>query len=242
MTNGTGIVPTMPIGNNNGFGMDGEWIFGLIFLAAMFNGGFGGFNRGGEYATAGQVASQGTQNMLFDTNNNMSNGFGRTNDNICDARQAVYNTGASLSNQVLGSKYDLATQILENKYAGQLAECNTQRDILTQTNELSDQASINALQLQGRLDMDACEIKTLIREDGEKTRALITENTINDLREKLNSANNIIEAQSVQNNVISAIRPYPTPSYLVSSPYSSIYNPYNYAYGYGNGFYGNGVI
>ena len=41
----TGITPVMNMGGNDGMGMGaGAWIFGLIVLLALFNGGFGGNN------------------------------------------------------------------------------------------------------------------------------------------------------------------------------------------------------
>lgn len=70
----------------------------------------------------------------------------------------------------------------------------------------------------------------------------INTNTIDSLREQVNDLKNTITANATTNNVINQVRPYPVPSYIVSSPYSSIYNPYAYSYGFGNGFYGNAVI
>ena len=39
---GTGIMPVMNMGNEGGFGGPFVWIFGLLILLAMLNGGFGG--------------------------------------------------------------------------------------------------------------------------------------------------------------------------------------------------------
>lgn len=82
------------------------------------------------------------------------------------------------------------------------------------------------------------DIKELIRADGDETRALITQNTIQDLRDRLTQAQDVISDERTANSVINAIRPYPTPSYLVSSPYTSLFN----GFGWGNGFYGNGFF
>jgi len=65
------------------------------------------------------------------------------------------------------------------------------------------------------MDECCCSIRTAIKEDGEKTRALITQNVIQDLRDRLDAANTIIASQAT----VSAIRPYPIPAYTVTSPY-----------------------
>ena len=227
MNGSTGIVPTMPI-NGDGFGFGGDGIWALLIFAMIFNGGFG--NNNNRYATQDYVASEFTQqavnNGFQNTNNLVSAGFGRVNDNICDVRQAVYNTGAGLSNQVL-----------ENRYAEQLSACQTQRDILTQTNELNTNLLTTALQNQAKMDDCCCSIKNAIREDGEATRALITSNTIQDLRDQLNDAKNTITANGIGTSIVNQVRPYPVPSYLVSSPYQSLYNGF-----YGSNWYGNTVI
>ena len=221
---GTGIIPTLPMGGGfGGFGGDGIWA--LLIFAMIFNGGFGFGGRGDNLATTDFVSSQFTQRDISDVNTNLNNGFqnsnnmmaagfGRTNDNI----------------------YGLQAQVLENKYAGQLAECQTQRDILTQTNELNTNLLTTALQSQAKMDECCCSIKTAIREDGEATRALITQNTIQDLREKLNDAQNTITANAIGTGIISAVRPYPVPAYQVSSPYVGI-NGF-----YGSNWYGNTIV
>ena len=60
----TGITPVMPIGGaNDGMGMGaGAWIFGLIVLLALFNGGFGG-NNGNSNAIQNDI------NRGFDSQN-----------------------------------------------------------------------------------------------------------------------------------------------------------------------------
>ena len=67
--------------------------------------------------------------------------------------------------------------------------------------------------------------------EGEATRALITENTIQELRDRLAIANSAIASQAIANGVIDAVRPYPVPAYPVSSPYGTTSYPYGYNYG-----------
>jgi hypothetical protein len=224
----SGIVPTLPVGGSGFGGFGGDGIWALLIFAMIFNGGFGFGNRGygDNLATTDFVSSQFTQRDIQDVNSNLNNGLQNTNNAICAGFGRTNDNLASVSNS-----------ILENRYANQLSACQTQRDILTQTNELNTNLLTTALQNQAKMDECCCSIKTAIREDGEVTRALITQNTIQDLRDKLNDAQNTITANNIGNGIISAVRPYPTPSYIVSSPYQSLYNGF-----YGSNWYGNTIV
>lgn len=221
-TNGNGFYPyPMMYGNNNGFfGDNGIWAILLLALLWGGNNGFGGFGNNGwnNVATTDYVSSEFTQRDInggFQNQSNLiSNGFTNLAQDVCN----------------------LKSDVLENRYANQLSACNTQRDILTQTNELNTNILTQALQNQAHVDACCCEIKSLIREDGEQTRALITQNTIQDLRDRLNAAKDVISDQRTENNIITALRPYPVPAYLTGSPYVG-YNSF-----YGNGFYGNTIV
>lgn len=242
MNNSNGIVPTMPI-NNDGFGMGGAgtWIFGLIALALFANGGFGFGNNGSNVATQDYVSSEFTQqainNGFQNTNNAINNGFqnignaingglARTNDNLCDVRQAV-----------LTGDMGLNSSILENRYAGQLSACQTQRDILTQTNELNTNLLTTNLQSMSKMDECCCNLRAQGIENTQKILDALNQNTIDSLRSEVNDLKNTITSNSVSNNVINAVRPYPVPSWTVSSPYQSLYNGF-----YGAGFYGNTIV
>lgn len=209
----TGIVPTLPIGNSGFGGFGGDGIWALLIFAMIFSGGFG-FGGGRPYqdnlATTDFVSSQFTQRDIQDVNTNMFNGFQNTNNAIA--------AGFGRTNDNLAA---INTSVLENRYATQLAACQTQRDILTQTNELNTNILTTALQNQAKMDECCCSIKNAIRDDGEATRALITENTINALRSQVNDLKNTVTATNIGTTIINAIRPYPVPSWTVSSPYVS---------------------
>ena len=73
--------------------------------------------------------------------------------------------------------------------------------------------------------------------DGEATRALMSAQTIQDLRDRLEqshrdllTANFQLSQQAQSQNLISQLRPTPTPAYLSCSPY--------FAYNVGCGGYG----
>lgn len=238
MDNSSGIVPTLPVGGNGlGFGGDGIWA--LLIFAMIFNGGFGFGNRGyGEnLATTDFVSSQFTQRDIQDVNTNLNNGFqntnnaiaagfGRTNDNICDLKTTVLTGDMGLQNS-----------ILDNKYANQLSACQTQRDILTQTNELNTNILTTALQAQAKMDECCCNLRASGIENTQKILDALNQNTIDDLRSQVNDLKNTITANGIGTSIVNQVRPYPTPSYIVSSPYQSLYNGF-----YGSNWYGNAIV
>lgn len=68
---------------------------------------------------------------------------------------------------------------------------------------------------------NTCEITTAIHDEGEKTRALITGNVIQELRDQ-NQAYALQLSNQAQNaTLISTLRPTPIPAYITCSPYQS---------------------
>ena len=151
-----------------------------------------------------------TQRDIADVNTNMNNGFQNTNN-------AIY-AGFGRTNDNIGY---LGNQILENRYAGQLAACQTQRDVLQQTNELNTNLLTTALQAQASMDKCCCDIKSSGIENTQKILDAMNQNTINSLRSQVNDLKNTITAQNIGSTIINAIRPYPVPSWTVESPYVS---------------------
>lgn len=266
MNGSNGIVPTVDLATNNnngfaypvypmmggygygnggfGFGGDGAWI--LVILALLFcNNGFGGFGGFGGatdggllgYAIGNNATKSDLSDGLFSVQNGakldnistqISDGFSNAATNLCNVRSDILTGNMSLSNQ-----------ILDSKYANAIGDCNIQRDILSQTNELNTNLLTTQLNAQAQLDKCCCDLRAEGLANTQKILDAINTNTIQDLRDKLATANNQLSDQAV----ISAVRPYPVPSYLVSSPYSSIYNGFGWNNGfYGNGFFGNTIV
>jgi hypothetical protein len=207
--------------NTDGFGMDGAW-FWIIIVLFFFWGGNG--NNGNNLQT--DVDTRFIERDIFSTNQNVST------------------TGAGISERICDTKYDLGMQVLENRYTNQLGlanlgtqvqvgNCGTQKEILESR---YDSALANQV-MQSQLQNCCCDLKTAIHAEGEETRALIQGNTIQDLRDRLNTANNALTAQTISENVVNSVRPYPTPAYLTVSPYMSSYYAYN---GLGCGCNGSG--
>lgn len=231
MTGSNGIVPTVDLATNSypymngGFGsgfFGGDGIWAIVLIALLFNnGGFGFGNNGwNNVATTDFVSSEFTQRDInggFQNQSNLiSGGFSDLSTNICS----------------------LKSDVLENRYAAQLSACNTQRDILNQTNELNTNLLTTALQNQATMDKCCCDLRAQGIENTQKILDVLNQNTIDDLRSQVNDLKNTITANGIGTSIVNQVRPYPIPAYPVSSPYVGLYN----GGFYGNGFYGNTII
>ena len=231
MNGSNGIVPTVDLATNSypymngGFGngfFGGDGIWAIVLIALLFNnGGFGFGNNGfNNIATTDFVSSEFTQRDInggFQNQSNLiSNGFSDLATNICG----------------------LKSDVLENRYAAQLSACNTQRDILNQTNELNTNLLTSALQNQATMDKCCCDLRAQGIENTQKILDVLNQNTIDSLRSEVNDLKNTITANGIGTSIVNQVRPYPIPAYPVSSPYVGLYN----GGFYGNGFYGNTII
>lgn len=127
--------------------------------------------------------------------------------------------------------------VLENRYAAQLSACNTQRDILLQTNELNTNLLTTQLNAQAQMDKCCCDLRAQGIENTQKILDTLNQNTIDDLRSQVNDLKNTITANGIGTSIVNQVRPYPVPSYIVSSPYQSLYNGF-----YGSNWYGNTIV
>lgn len=171
---------------------------------------------------------------IFGTNQNVSN-------TACQTQRDVLDTKYGLGSEIQTNRYNLGTEIMQNRFNCSQNACNTQKEIMQnrydnaigqanlQKDMLLGQASAQKDLLLGNKDIQAqmaqccCDLKTAMHAEGEATRALITENTIQDLRDRLAVANSAITSQTIANDVIGAVRPYPQPAYITCSPYQSTY-------------------
>ena len=240
--------PIMPFygngyGNNNGF-FNGDGIWALVLLALLFGrNGFGGYGNGGDnVATTDFVSSEFTQRDISNLSNTVTSGFGNMQTQMCNCCSDINSNIANGFYNTANNICNLRSDVLENRYANALGFANTQRDVLMQTTQLENQLGMTSLQGLARLDSCCCDIKNAIRADGEQTRALITQNTIQDLRDRLTAANDVISDREQTDTLLSRLQPTPTPSYIVSSPYQSIFNPTGWGYGNGCGCGNNNYV
>ncbi len=111
----------------------------------------------------------------------------------------------------------LSTQLAQQGFQAQQCCCETNRNI--------DNVRYEAAR-------NTCEIQRTVHDEAEKTRALITENVMQELRDNLQSANLTLQNNQQTANLIATIRPTPIPAYPACSPY-----PAYGMFGCGNGCY-----
>lgn len=210
---GMSVADVMALQNRNtdgsmfgGAGGTWVWVFFLFFLLAWGGGGFG-FGSGA--ATQGALTRA---DLCQDFNfNDLQNGVRGLSNGLCDGFYAMNTT-------MLQGFNGLGNQVQENRFASQQCCCETNRNI-------------DAVRYENA--RNTCDIVNAIKADGDATRALMTQNTIQELRDNLQAAQLQLGNLSQTQTIINAVRPFPTPSYITCSPYTAA-NGYG-SYGCGNG-------
>ena len=155
----SGITPVMPIGGMDG-GFGGNtfmWIFGLLILLGLFNGGFGGFGGNNDVATksfvSSEIANQSTQAglkeiLLSSANNNYevsqlinsqtNQMLQQNNTNLINAIQGFNQLGSKIDN--LGYHLDqcccdIKTQMLQNRLDDAQAALVTAQGAISNANQ-----------------------------------------------------------------------------------------------------------
>lgn len=173
MDTSTGIQPVMPVGSmGDGFGGNSfMWIFGLLILLGLFNGGFGGFGNNG-FANAIGYENLATSNEVqrgFDNQNSMAN-----QRDILAAVNAGTAQSVAATNQtfhdtlgIIQNRYDELARDISGLAVGQAQALANQNECCCSTKMLIQQtAADNALalsQMEARLNskMDANTIQGL---------------------------------------------------------------------------------
>ena len=188
---------------------------------------FGGFGNGGLFG-GGNAAVQGalTRAELYD-------GLGRQdilrNQDVIQTEISSFERDAAnkwgdirydnlkniydLQNVVNGGVYTIGSQLNDNRFAQQECCCTTNRNI--------DSVKAEAYK-------NTCDITTAIHSEGEATRALITANTVQALRDKLADKDRDLLAANMQISqfeqnayLIDTLRPVSRPAYITCSPYAA---------------------
>lgn len=198
----SGIVPTMDYSRaNDGYGYgDGAWFWIIIILFAFWG---NGFNRNNGLET--DIDTRFLERDVFNTNQNVST------------------TSCQTQRDVLESKYDLGTQILENRFNCSQNACATQKEVLQNRYD-------NALQTQtlsAQMAQCCCDLRAEGLANTQKVIDLIQQDKIEQLREQVNTSNLALFGQQLVNQIL----PRSVPAYPSCSPYV----PATYGYGYNNG-------
>ena len=191
---GLSIADALALGKNNEDGfLQGNGILIILFFLIFFSGGWnGGWNNGGSALTQAELQRGFDTNGIMNKLNSLGNG-------ICDSTYALNNSikdnSAALQMGLTNGFNNVNSSITNLGYQMQNCCCETNRNI-------------DSLRFENA--QNTCKITTAIHEEGEQTRALITANTIQNLRDRLVSAENAISNNVQSQYILGQIGTYRT--------------------------------
>lgn len=192
--------------SNDGFGDGNGWWLILFLLICGWGGyGFGGYGGGGFNSPAGQ-------------------GFATRSD-----------IDAALSTQGIESGIqNISTQLCNgfNTLGSQMANCCC--DLKQGQGEINYNMAAQTNILQNTVNNGFRDVIENQTAGVQRIIDTITQDKIQSLQTELQSAQLQLSNAAQTNNIINALRPTPTPSYPVMSPYTSIINPTGFTFGAGN--------
>ena len=228
----TGIQPVMPVGGMNcgdGFGYGGGGFIWAFLIFALLGGGAWGGNRG--MATQADVYAANDMQDIKGGQRQLQSGINALGNGIADATFALNNsilTGFNgTQRDIMQGNYAMEKAVTDARYV--IADAIGQNRAVMQQNNCEIQRNIDALRYDGQ--MNAANIAKAICDDGEKTRALIVANQMQDLRDKIADKDRDLQtaqfalSQCSQNQyLVNAIAPSPKPAYVVPNPYCNCNN------------------
>lgn len=158
---GNGITPVMPVGDGVGTGGNAfVWIFGLLILMALFNGGFGGNRQ--NYATSADVqrgfdAQASTANereILSAVSDGSARAIEATNDKYSELQRDIANLQVGQAQNASNSQRccgEIKEKIAQNNYDAAMRDATTNANFTQQIQGVKDmiqQNKIEALQQQ----------------------------------------------------------------------------------------------
>ena len=174
----------------DGLGMGGGWMWIIVLFLFLF-----GFGGGGAWGNRGQGLTQMEMQQGFDTQEIVRKLDG-INYGLCDG---FYAQNTTMLNGFAG----VTTAVRDAQFAAQQCCCETNRNI-------------DAVRYEAQKNV--CDITTAIHAEGEATRALIQQNEMQALRDKVSELQ-LAQSQCAQNAYLTGtLRPYPVPTYPVCGP------------------------
>ena len=200
MDSGLSAGDVLALAKDNDGFLEGNGIIILILFFLIFGFGNGGF---GANRAVDTYATQ--QDIINGFNfNQLDNGIRGIQNGLCDLGYASLNQ----TNQ-------LSAQIAQNGFNAQQCCCETNRNI-------------DAVRYENA--KNTCDITTAIHNEGEQTRALITANVMQELRDQNTAYQLQLSNQAQSANIINQLRPFPVPAYITCSPYESTASGCGYCY------------
>ena len=196
--------------SNDGFGDgNGWWLILFLLICGWggygFGGGFGGYGGGGFNSPAGQGFATRTDIDAALSTRGIESGIQNISTQLCNG----FNT---LGSQMANCCCDLKQGQGEINY-----------NMAAQTNILQNTVNNG---FRDVIENQTAGVQRIID--------TITQDKIQSLQTELQSAQLQLSNAAQTNNIINALRPTPTPSYPVMSPYTSIINPTGFTFGAGN--------
>lgn len=197
--------------NNDGFGDGNGWWIILFLLICGWGGyGFGGgYNGGGFNSPAGQ-------------------GFATRSDiDAALATQGIENGITGIGTQLCNGFAGVNSAIANLGYQNQQCCCDLKQAIGDVNYNMAAQTNI----LQNTVNNGFRDVIEAQNAGTQRIIDTITQDKIQSLQTELQSAQLQLSNQAQTTNIINALRPTPTPSYPVMSPYTSIINPTGFTFG-----------
>lgn len=197
--------------NNDGFGDgNGWWI--ILFLLIC---GWGGYGFGGGYGGGG-------------TNTPGFQGFATRSDiDAALATQGIENGINGIGTQLCNGFAGVNSAIANLGYQNQQCCCDLKQAIGDVNYNMAAQTNI----LQNTVNNGFRDVIEAQNAGTQRIIDTITQDKIQSLQTELQSAQLQLSNQAQTTNIINALRPTPTPSYPVMSPYTSIINPTGFTFG-----------
>ncbi len=191
----------------------------MIFYGMFTGGGFGGF--GGNMLNGMLTRAEMYEGFNLNQIQNDTRDIERA---ICNANTANLQGQSNILQAIASASYDAKSCC-----------CDTNRNIDGVRYDISRNLDGVRYDLTRNLDAlrfdtqkQTCDITAAIHADGEATRALITQNLIQGLRDQVDAkdrelltANFQLSQQAQSATLVRELRPFPQPAYITCSPYQS---------------------
>lgn len=197
--------------NNDGFGDgNGWWI--ILFLLIC---GWGGYGFGGGYGGGG-------------TNTPGFQGFATRSDiDAALSTQGIESGITGIGTQLCNGFAGVNSAIANLGYQNQQCCCDLKQAIGDVNYNMAAQTNI----LQNTVNNGFRDVIEAQNAGTQRIIDTITQDKIQSLQTELQSAQLQLSNQAQTTNIINALRPTPTPSYPVMSPYTSIISPTGFTFG-----------
>ncbi len=203
--------------NNDGWGGDGCWWIILFLIFGMF--GWGGYGNGWG-GNGGGANSPGFQGWAT-----------RADIDAALATQGIESGIQNISTQLCNGFNTLGSQLANCCCDLKQGQGEINYNLAMQTNALQNTMNQNANALQSQLCNGFRDVIDAQNAGTQRIIDTITQDKIQSLQTELQSAQLQLSNAAQTTNIINALRPTPTPSYPVMSPYTSIINPTGFTFG-----------